>query len=153
MSSYGVWRIQWGSASRHGLLDTVKRHMECALHGLRALDFRFWGETKGSLLKGSFNKACALTCHFLCRSLPHPPASPSLSRFPLFSTGKPRPTTHLNPTPNRSPRDNSKNSHPFAKTTPGKNYPLVSAWSLRKKLKSCLKLRVRHCERVPVNIF
>ena len=37
------------------------------------------------------------------------------------------PTTPLNPTPNPSPKDTTKNSHPFAKTTPGKKYPVVSA--------------------------
>ena len=34
---------------------------------------------KGRLLKGSFDKACALTCRVLCRSPPHPPTP-----FPLF---------------------------------------------------------------------
>ena len=84
---------------------------------------------KGRLLKGSFNKACALTCRFLCLSPPPPPTPPPspLPHFPLFSTGKPPPTTALNPTPNPSPRDTNRNSHPFAKTTAGKNYPLVAA--------------------------
>ena len=33
----------------------------------------FWEKLKGRSLKRSFDKACALTCRFLCRSLPHPP--------------------------------------------------------------------------------
>ena len=81
------------------------------------------------MLKGSFDKACALTCRFLCRSPPHPPPSPPPSPFPLLSRGKPPPTPP-NPTPNPSPRDTNRNSHPFAKTTPGKNYPLVSAQTI-----------------------
>ena len=82
---------------------------------------------KGSLLKGSLDKACALTCRLLCRSLPHTPPSPPPSPFSLLSTGKPPPTTHLNPTTDPSPKDTNRNSHPFAKTIPGKSYPLVSA--------------------------
>ena len=53
-----------------------------------------------------------------------------LKRFLFFFTQPP--TTHLNPTPYPSPRDTSRNLHPFAKTIPGKNYPLVSVRS-----KSC----------------
>ena len=41
---------------------------------------RIRGETKASLLKGSFDKACVSTCRFLCRSPPHPPALPTPSR-------------------------------------------------------------------------
>ena len=92
---------------------------------------------KGSLLKGSFDKACALTCRFLCRSLSHSPTSPTPFPFSLISTGKP--TTHLNPTPNPSPRDTSRNSHPFAKTTPGKNYPLVSARKIGSKIRGKIR--------------
>ena len=55
---------------------------------------------------------------------PHPP------RLPSLSTGKLPPTTHLNPTQNPCPTDTTRSSHPFAKTTPGKNYPLVSAQSI-----------------------
>ena len=48
----------------------------------------FIGEKlKGRSLKGSFDKACALACRFLCRSPPHPPPSPFFSRpqlGPLF---------------------------------------------------------------------
>ena len=60
---------------------------------------------KGRLLKGSFDKAYALTCWFLCLSLPHP--TPLPIPFPFSLTPPPR--------------------TPFAKTTPGRNYPLVSA--------------------------
>ena len=63
--------------------------------------------------------------------LPVPTTPPTLpTPIPLFSsffTGKLPPTTHLNPPPNPSPRNTSRNSHLFAKTTPGKNYPLASA--------------------------
>ena len=60
-------------------------------------------------------------------SVPTPPPT-LLNTFPfaLIFHGKTNaPTTHLNPTPNPSPKD--RNSHPFATTTPGTNYPLVSA--------------------------
>ena len=66
---------------------------------------------KGSLLKGSLDKSVRIDL---------PPTLPTPSPFASFATGKPPPTTHLNPTPKPSPRDTSKNSHPFAKTTPGK---------------------------------
>ena len=52
-----------------------------------------WEKLKGSLLKGSFDKACALTCRF---------QTPPL-QTPIGTRTR------------------------FAKTTPGKNYPLVSA--------------------------
>ena len=32
-SIHGVWRMPWGSVSRHGLLDTVKKHMETLCTG------------------------------------------------------------------------------------------------------------------------
>ena len=85
----------------------------------------FLGEKlKGRLLKGSFGKACALTCRLLCRSLPHPPTLPTPFPFSLIFHNNHPPL--LTP-PNPSPRDTNRNSHPFAKTTPGKNYPLVCA--------------------------
>ena len=94
---------------------------------------------KGSLLKGSFDKARALTCRFLCRSLPHPPPSPPPSPFPFFSTGEPPSTTHLNPTPNPSSRDTRRNLHPVARTTPGKNY-----WLSMKPLREGQDLHLRN---------
>ena len=87
----------------------------------------FGQELKGRLLKGSFDKACAFTCRFLCRSPPQPPTLPTPFPFSL-------PTTHLNPTLNPSPRDSNRNCHPFAKTTPGKSYPFVSARTFAKPL-------------------
>ena len=62
--------------------------------------------------------------------LPVPTPPPTLTPpppFPLFFTGKPAPHHPPNLTPNPFPRDTNRNLHPFAKTTPGKNYPLVSA--------------------------
>ena len=47
--------------------------------------------------------------------------------FTSLSTGEPPPTTHLNPTTYPSPRDTNRNWQTFARTTPGKDYPLVSA--------------------------
>ena len=48
--------------------------------------------------------------------------------FPYFPQENPPDTTHLNLTPSPSPKDTSRNSHPFAKTTPGKKTTaLVSA--------------------------
>ena len=58
---------------------------------------------KGRLLKGSFDKACALTCRFLRRSPPHPPPSPPPSPFPLFSRGKPPPSTRPQTPPPGTP--------------------------------------------------
>ena len=55
--------------------------------------------------------------------LPAPPPSPPPSCFPSFPTSKPpAPRTYLDPKP--LPQGHSQ---PFAKTTPGKSYPLVSA--------------------------
>ena len=49
---------------------------------------------KGRSLKGSFDKACALTCRFLCRSPPHPPTLPTpFPLFPYFHRENPPPTT------------------------------------------------------------
>ena len=79
-----------------------------------------------SLISASLHpNVCALTCRFLCLSPPHLPTLPSPPFSLIFHR---KTTTHLNPTPNPSARDTKmKNSHPFAKTTPGKNDPLVSA--------------------------
>ena len=52
---------------------------------------------KGSLLKGSFDKACTLTCRFLCRSPPQPAPSPPPSTFP------PTPSQPFPTPPNPSP--------------------------------------------------
>ena len=47
-----------------------------------------WGDTKGAgLLKGGFDKACALTCRFLCRSLFHPPTLPTPVPFSMIQVG------------------------------------------------------------------
>ena len=59
---------------------------------------------EGRLLKGSFDKACALTCRFFCRSPPHPPPSPPPPPFPLFFTGKPSPHHPPEPDPETLPR-------------------------------------------------
>ena len=74
--------------------------------------------------------ACALTCRFLCLSPPHPPTLPTPFAFSLIFQRKTTPATPLNPNLNPSPKDTNGNCHPFAKTTPGKNYPLVSARNL-----------------------
>ena len=94
-----------------------------------------WGSTpkwpkigkklKGSLPKGSAGKRVRIDLP-VPLPVPTPPPPPPFP-FPSFATGKPPSATPLNPTPNPSPRDTNGNSHPFAKTTPGKNYPLVSA--------------------------
>ena len=75
------------SRKRQKFTKTAKRGMQ--LRQLQTIGEKL----KGRSLKGSFDKACALTCRFLCRSPPHPPPSPSLSPFPSFSKGKPPPTT------------------------------------------------------------
>ena len=56
---------------------------------------------KGSLLKGSFDKACAVTCRFL--STPPPTLPTPFSIFPYFPQGNRTPAAPLNPTPNPSP--------------------------------------------------
>ena len=77
---------------------------------------------KGRSLKGIFDKACPLTCRFLCRSLSHPPPSPSSSPFSLIFQGKKNPPP---PPPSTRPQTpypgglSNRNCHPFAKTTPG----------------------------------
>ena len=77
------------------------------------------GDLKGSLLKGSFDKACALTCWFLWPvPTPPPPSTPS-SRFPLFSTGN-RPPPPLEPDPKPLPQGHQYKLAPFAKKKPGK---------------------------------
>ena len=67
---------------------------------------------KGSLLKGSFDKACALTCRFLCRSPPHPPPHPPPppSPFPFFS--------HRNPPPPRTRPRTPPPGTPIGTATP-----------------------------------
>ena len=73
----------------------------------------FWGprwaslgeKLKGRLLKGSFDKACALTCRFLRRSPPHPPTLPTpLPLFPYFPEEKPPPATPPQPDPKPLPQ-------------------------------------------------
>ena len=56
---------------------------------------------------------------------PHPPNPHPL--FPRSPHENPPPATRRNPTPNPSPKNTKRSSHPFAKTTPNKNYPLASA--------------------------
>ena len=48
----------------------------------------FGEKLQGRLLKGSFDKACALTCRFLCQSPPHPPNPPHPLPFSLLFHGK-----------------------------------------------------------------
>ena len=76
---------------------------------------------KGSLLKGSFDKGMHID---LPVPLPHPtpPTLPTLFRLAHFQRKLP-PTTHLNPTPNPSPKDTNRNSYPFTKTTLVKTTP------------------------------
>ena len=73
-----------------------------------------------------------------CVSPFHPQASHSL---PLF----PQKTSPLNPTPNPSPTETNRNSHPFAKlkTTPGESYPLVSARNLHMVNLGCSHAKLR----------
>ena len=66
-------------------------------------------------VKLSTKRERALTCCFLWLS---PPPSP----FPTFFHRKTTPHHPPEPDPNR---DTIRNSHPFAKTTPGKNDPLL----------------------------
>ena len=83
------------------------RQTEVKLHPLGAAPVRFLknifrGETKGSLLKGIFDKACALTCRSLRRSptTPHPPHPLPLFSFFSHRKNHPPPPTRLNPTSN-----------------------------------------------------
>ena len=107
---------------------------------LLATPLLFGEKLKGSLLKGSF--ACALTCRCLCPS----PSHPTLP-FPSFSNRK---TTPPNPTPSPSPTDTNRNSHPFAKTTPGKNYPSVSSRIISCKLQGLARASLATC--IPINL-
>ena len=79
------------------------------------------------MLKGSFDKRVRLD---LPVPLPAPTPSPQPPHpLPLFPHSPP--ITHLNPTPNASPRDANRNSHPFVKATPGKSLPLSFCPKLR----------------------
>ena len=82
---------------------------------------------KGSLLKGSFYKRVRIE---LAVPLPvptprptlHPPHTlPLFRHFPQETTPPPTP---LNSIPSPSSRDSNMCSHPFAKTTSNKNWPL-----------------------------
>ena len=82
----------------------------------------FGEKLKGRLLKGSLDKACALTCRFLCLSPLHhpqhpqpPPPHPLPLRLFLIFHRQPPPTTRLSP----SSRDTNRNSRPFAENYPG----------------------------------
>ena len=75
---------------------------------------------KGSLQKGRFDKACALTCRFLCRSPAHRPKPPHPLPLSLILH---RQTTPHHLTLNPSPRTPIGTRTPFAKTTPGKKLP------------------------------
>ena len=87
-------------------------------------------ELKGRSLKGSFDKRMRIDLPVpLPVPNPPPPPSHSLPLFLCFQEKTPPTTTPLNATSNPSPRDSNRNSHPFVKTTPGKNYPLVCARS------------------------
>ena len=93
--------------------------------------YKFGEKLKGSLRKGSFDKHVRidLPVPLPVPTPPPPPRPQPLSLFPRFRLEKhppPPPTTPLNPTPNLSPRGTNRKSHPFAKTTPGKNYCSVS---------------------------
>ena len=90
---------------------------------------------KGSLLKGSFDKACALTRRFLCRS--QPPPSPPL---PFSLTFHWRTTLHHPPEPDPKPlpRDTNRNSHPLRKL------PLSSARMKKQKSENHFSGYARH---------
>ena len=77
---------------------------------------------RGRSLKGSLDKACALTCRFLLTVPTPPPPHPPHphSPFPSFSKGKQPPATPLNPTPNPFPRDTSGTATPLRKLPPVK---------------------------------
>ena len=87
---------------------------------------RIGEKQKGRLLKGSFHKACALTCRFLCRSPPHPSTLPTPFPFPFCFHRKPTPHHPPEPDPEALPRDATRTCIPL-RTNPGKNYPLVSS--------------------------
>ena len=83
---------------------------------------------KDSLLKGSLDKRVRIDFagSFAC---PHPtPHTPHpLPLFPHFHRKTQHPHHPPEPDPKPLPQDTNRNSYPFAKTTQGKNYPLVSA--------------------------
>ena len=98
-----------------------------------------WGKTtpnKGwiaKLKRVALTNACTLSCRFLCLPHPTPHPSPPPSPCPHFPkdnhpAAPPEPTT-----PNPSSRNTTRNSHRFAKSTPGKNYP----WFLLERFSTC----------------
>ena len=54
-----------------------------------------------------------------------PPTLPTPFPFSLIFHRETTPTAHLTRPQNPFPKDTDRNSRPFAKTTPGKDYPLV----------------------------
>ena len=75
----------------------------------------------GSLLRGSLDKCVRIDLPFPLSVPTPPPTLPTPFPFSLISTGKPPPTTHLNPTPNPFPET------PLGTRTPLRKLPPVRA--------------------------